>query len=87
MSAIAQEHQMLEPRDAAELLLCDFRLVALDLCYDRTLQEDLVQEMALAALKISGPHTRAYYLQLGRWRAKTYLRRFGDPVLGSMELE
>lgn len=65
---------LLEPRVAAVELLPEFRRMAKRLARgDRSTQDDLVQEMALAALQIKTPQTRGTYLEWGSWHAAHYL--------------
>ncbi|MCZ7646913.1 MAG: hypothetical protein M5U26_16765 [Planctomycetota bacterium] len=77
---------LLEPREAAVRLLGDFRRIAAKLApRDRALQDDLAQEMALAALQAPCAHRAAFFRGLGAWRARDHLRRLGDPPVGNLE--
>src|SRR5262249_11767394 len=66
---------VVDPNVAAVDLLETFRLLARTLCrHDRFLQDDLVQEMALATLESSEPRTVSSYCVTAVWRAQNYLR-------------
>jgi|GEM_PF-4573151 len=71
----------LEPRAASVELQSEFqRMARLISPKDRSTQDDLVQEMTLAALECGKPNTRSYYLQLGVSRALNYLRWWTRPM-------
>ncbi len=84
-----QLHTKIEKKLSGEMLpelAAEFRRIAKCLCKnDRAMQEDLIQEMALAVLCVRGVHSWGYYVRLGRWRARDYLRRFGAPAGGTYE--
>ena len=76
-----EDEAVLEPRKAAVELLNEFRRLAAALSpRDRSTQDDLLQEMCLAALECSQPNQRSYYLWLAGWRAKDYLRWWLTPI-------
>ena len=65
----------LEPRVAAETLLGAFRSQAENLRpFDPAMQDDLVQEMALAVLLETKSATQNFFLTLALWRARDFLR-------------
>lgn len=72
---------VLEPRAAAVDLQDAFRRLARALRPgDASTQDDLAQEMSLAALECAKPHTESYFLQLGVSRALNYLRWWDEPL-------
>lgn len=76
-----EDEALLEPRMAAVELLTEFKRLATALSpHDRSTQDDLLQEMCLAALECSQPNQRSYYLWLAGWRAKDYLRWWLTPI-------
>ncbi|HYG77808.1 MAG TPA: hypothetical protein VEK08_22570 [Planctomycetota bacterium] len=71
----------LHPRDAAVELLHEFTVIARAMWpQDKSIQDDLVQEMALAAIHCREPHTPSFYCSLGAWRARDYLRWWLIPI-------
>ncbi|MBI3831451.1 MAG: hypothetical protein HY291_18170 [Planctomycetes bacterium] len=78
--------EKLHPVAAAVALRKFFRKTAKKLApKDRAMQEDLAQEMALAVLQCKRPAARKFFCTLGEWRAKDFLRRYGDPAGGTLE--
>lgn len=78
--------EKLHPAEAAVALRKNFRQIAKKLApKDRALQEDLAQEMALAALQCKRPAAGKFFCTLGEWRAKDFLRRYGDSAAGTLE--
>ena len=78
---VAHPESLLDPRAAAVDLLDDFQRLAAALSpRDSSTQDDLVQEMCLAALECTQPNQRSYYLWLAGWRAKDYLRWWLTPM-------
>ncbi len=76
-SAARRSGELLEPRAAAVELIEQFTRIARALSpRDPSTQDDLVQEMCLAALECSSANTRAFFLSLGAWRAKDFLLRW-----------
>jgi hypothetical protein len=74
------ERELIEPRVAAVKLLRDFRKLAREMAPDDwSTQDDLVQEMALAALKLRKPQRRMAYINLGYWHALDYLKWWYGP--------
>lgn len=67
----------LEPQAAAVSLLETYRILAKALCpKDVHLQEDLMQEMALATLECREPRTPSGFCVVALWRARDYLRQW-----------
>jgi len=65
------------PRVAAIELLETYRILAKALCpKDVHLQEDLMQEMALATLECTSPRTPSGFCVIAMWRAKDYLAQW-----------
>ncbi len=74
-------NEPLHPRQAAVELQPDFRSIARQLCPgDLSTQDDLVQEMSLAALLCREPQTRSMFRWLAGWRAVDYLRWWTLPL-------
>ena len=72
---------LIEPRAAAVELLPDFKRIAAALSpRDVSTQDDLVQEMCLAALDCKHANRLTYYKWLAGWRAKDYLRWWLSPM-------
>ncbi len=70
-----ESNALLHPRQAAVELQDDFRSMARQLCpRDRSTQDDLAQEMALAILLCPEPQTRSHFRLVACWRAQDYLR-------------
>lgn len=75
------EPELIYPRVAAVELLPDFRALAKQMApRDPSTQDDLVQEMALAALLLHEPQTRSTYRLLAVWRASNYLHWWRFPM-------
>lgn len=67
------------PRVAAIELLETYRILAKALCpKDVHLQEDLMQEMALATLECASPRTPSGFCVIAMWRARDYLRQWTE---------
>jgi len=78
----ARREDLIEPRVAAVELIEDFKRLAKALSpRDLSTQDDLVQEMCLAALDCTAPNKRSYYTWLAGWRAKDYLRWWLTPMV------
>jgi hypothetical protein len=73
--------EMFEPRQAAVQLQSEYqRLAAVLSPADKSMQDDMVQEMSLAALQCTKPNSRKYYMYLAGWRARDYLRWWTTPI-------
>lgn len=73
-SMVCAPEAEIEPRVAAVELLPTFRVLARGLCpKDRHLQEDLMQEMALATLQCATARSASSFCVVALWRAKNYL--------------
>jgi len=69
----------LDPYVAAVELLPTFRVLARGLCpKDRHLQEDLMQEMALATLQSPARRSATAFCVAALWRAKNYLHLWNE---------
>jgi len=80
--ALDERDGMLSPREAAVQLLHEFTVIARAMWpQDKSTQDDLVQEMAHAALRCREPNTPSFYCSLGAWRARDYLRWWLLPML------
>jgi hypothetical protein len=85
---LAERAGLLTPGAAAVELLHEFKLIACALWpEDRSTQDDLVQEMALAALQVSDEHEPGFYCRLGAWRARDYLRWWLIPMYKRKNLD
>lgn len=85
---LAERAGLLTPCAAAVELLHEFKLIACALWpEDRSTQDDLVQEMALAALQVSDEHEPGFYCKLGAWRARDYLRWWLIPMYKRKNLD
>lgn len=74
------------PEEAAVAFYRGFRRIARRMApNDRAMQDDLTQEMALGALQAGRPGPRRFFLVLAVWRAKDFLRRFGESAGGTLE--
>lgn len=83
-----EDEPLVEPRAAAVELLGEFKYIAAALSpRDKSTQDDLVQEMCLAALECAQPNRLSYYLWLAGWRAKDYLRWWLTPMKLATENE
>lgn len=66
----------ISPNEAAVSLLREFRIVARSMApKDRTLQDDLAQEMALAVLQTRRMAHKTYFRRVAEWRACDVLRK------------
>lgn len=66
----------LTPNEAVVRLLREFRILARSMApKDRALQDDLVQEMALAVLQTRRMAHKTYFRRVAEWRACDVLRR------------
>jgi len=78
-SMVCTPEAEIEPRVAAVELLSTFRVLARGLCpKDRHLQEDLMQEMALATLQCATARTASSFCVVALWRAKNYLHAWNE---------
>jgi len=87
-AALAEREGLLTPRAAAVELLHEFKIIAMALWPDdRSTQDDLVQEMAQAALEVKDEHEPGFYCRLGAWRARDYLRWWLVPMYKRKDLD
>lgn len=78
-SMVCAPEAEIEPRVAAVELLPTFRVLARGLCpKDRHLQEDLMQEMALATLQCATARSASSFCVVALWRAKNYLEAWNE---------
>ncbi len=81
------EELLIEPREAAIAMRDEFERLASALSpLDAATQDDLVQEMCLAALECSQASRRSYFSWLAGWRAKDYLRWWFLPMKRQEEM-
>jgi len=87
------DDRLLLPRVAALEMQAQFRTLARQLApRDKSTQDDLVQEMALACILATEPQSRSSFRLIAVWRAKDYLRwwrlqRMPDPAAKDDERE
>lgn len=81
------EEPLIAPRVAAIEMRDEFERLAFALSpLDKAMQDDLVQEMCLAALECTKSNRRSYFSWLAGWRAKDYLRWWFLPLNRQEEL-
>ncbi|HEY3323163.1 MAG TPA: hypothetical protein VGP72_22105 [Planctomycetota bacterium] len=82
----ADPGELLYPRQAAVEMLNEFRSIARQLApKDRSTQDDLVQEMAMAALLLRQPQTRSTFRFIAAWHAQNYLVWWYRPMRKSKQ--